>query len=410
MHLKWELVDLTQTPIELEGEPVTFNQRLPGGKVEVGRNAARRAELQLAIDDPESALVRPLETALRVTLVDGDDETLIFCGKVGTPETEAGAEGNTLTVPAVDPLGQLNTLLIRNSEITSEAGQEVEIWTPVSFGGGIGDTLDQSQAAWGLVNLVTGHGIREGTLPVAPGLYLGYQPGSSIGEALVQLCELWGSIDFELAPVLASDGTLCELNTFYPRQGSDKSATVNFVFGADPQTAVDFSHTENGEITNRLIVFPTGIGGSISFGRMDEHTESIEKYGPYEQLITPESFTAASLRGLLERVDAHFGASPTPIDFFTVTPAPEQADGWDDGPPKFGPDGDYWVGDTIACEAHLPGRDPLELKGQITDATLTENASGQLQTSIDCSPSSSSDGWESHSLRLWLPNEEGEAA
>ena len=60
MHLKWELVDLKQGAIEVGGDPVDFDKRLPGSKVEVGLNSARRATLLLAPDDPVRSAVLPV--------------------------------------------------------------------------------------------------------------------------------------------------------------------------------------------------------------------------------------------------------------------------------------------------------------------------------------------------------------
>lgn len=418
MHLGWELLNLDQTPVELGGDPVTFDGRQAGGKVEIGVNSVRKAELPLSLDDPVRDLITPLDKLLRVRLYGDSWSEIIFQGKI-IPESSGSAEGGVVSVSAVDPLAQLNALLIRSASIVGGK----EIWDVVKLGQSfiLFPNSAQSDIVWGLVSSVTGHGVKKGTLaPEAPSMEMEYEAGGSIGETITQLCELAGSIDFELVPVEASDGTICELNTYYPHQGTDKTSTVKFVYGAAPESAVAFTHSPGGEIVNRVIFLSVlaGLGGSNdATSAIYENKDSIEAYGPYEQIVDMHSVTAAGLGAWFQSGRQLIATKAFPIDYFSVTPAPELVDGGDpDGfgvPPVFGPgpDADYWVGDTIAVEAHRPGdAEPLALEGRITDATLTETASGQLTVSIDCAPEPSDTDITERPLEIRVPNADGEAA
>jgi hypothetical protein len=413
MYLDFELCDRNQNVL------TRLDNRRPGGWVEVGLDAARRGFCPLSLEDSAYAQAAAVETLLRVTLRGpGEFAKTLFIGRVIIPEQGSSEDEEQLGLNAVDPFFQLERSLIR-----SVAGA---VWNPVTFA-----ATDQSQIMWSLISGVAAndHGIVEGSLPASMNRDRTYVPGKEVGAALVEMSEVIGGPDFELEPV-AGEGTdtLARFNTFYPRQGSDKSADVVFVHGAAPYTASNFIHAPGGDgIVNRVVVVgapmneegeeETPLATFPSY--VAEHAASIAQYGVFEKVVQLEDVTeVATLRAHAEGIIA---ASAYPIPFFDFTASPEQADGGvvgsDGVPPRFGID--YWIGDTIACHAYLGAVsvdesgapldaegnpvEPLKVTGRITDAVITELESGQVAVKLSCSPEVKSEGITGEAITLLVP-------
>lgn len=403
MFLSWDLVDREQNVL------IRLDSRLEGGNTEIGLNGSRRAKCPLALDDPALGVATAMDSFLRVILK-GDDlpeDRPLFLGRVITPEETSVAEKPALNLVAIDPFLQLERTLIR-----SVVGTE---WDPVAFA-----ATDQAQIMWALIAMGSGHGIVEGDLPASVNRDRTYPPGKEAGAALVEMSEVIGGPDFELEPVIASDGTIARFNTFYPQQGSDLTDSVRFQHGGEAEDAPGFSYSPTGEgLCNRVLVIGAPVNSegegeapyAFHYGYVAEDAASIAQYGAFEKREQAEDVTeAATLQAHAEAIVAG-SAYPTP--FFDFTAAPEKVDG-ETGlgiPPIFGKD--YWLGDTIHVDAYENGADPARgddpthaLDGRITDATVTELASGQIQVKSSCAPAISAAGVTGQAVIVKVPTTE----
>jgi hypothetical protein len=237
MRLDWELVDLRQRLL------TRLDSRKAGSQVELGVNKMRTAKALLSLADDAREKARAIDTVLRVTLKGPNGFSRpLFIGRVVIPSRNAaGRDQQILELNALDPLHQLNNMLVR--KVTGSN------WEAMGFKG-----IDQSLIMWSLIESIGGHGVEKGSLPASQNRDRTYPPTKSIGEALLQMSEVINGPDFELEPVLSGDGTLCNFNTFHPRQGEDKSDTVKFVYRAAPRTATGFSYTPAGDdVINRVV-------------------------------------------------------------------------------------------------------------------------------------------------------------
>lgn len=394
MYLDWELCDLNQTVLtRLDG-------RRGGGRVELGLNAGRRAFCPLSMNDPALALADAIETVLRVTLRGPDSFSLpLFIGRVAIPERGSEAGKRELGLHALDPLFSLDRKLARVVKGS--------VWEAVTFA-----DKDQSQILWELIDAHEGHGIAEGDLPASVSRDRTYPPGKEVGQALVEMSEVISGPDFELEPVVASDGTLCRFNTHHPRQGADLSEGVVFVHGRTPHTAVGFRFSPGGEeIANRVLAIgaPREQEGESPFAEhpayLAEHDDSIDLYGEaFEKRLNFDDVVETAT--LESHAKAAVSAAAFPVPYFDFTAAPEYAGVDGEGvPPVFGVD--YWLGDTIAVEEYASSTDdPLHLEGRVTDAVVTERESGQIAVKVTCAPEVSSEGVTGEAVTLRVP--EGE--
>lgn len=400
MHLDWELCDLQQNVL------TRLDNRKGGGWVELAINKGRRAFCPLSLDDPARELAQAIKTVLRVTMKDealeGGSQPL-FIGRVTIPDKASEAQKHELGLYASDPLFHLWRKLIR-----SVSGST---WNPKSFTG-----KDQSLLLWELIAAFSDHGIVKGDLAAASiSRDRTYAPGKELGEALEQMAEVIGGPDFELEPVIASDGTLGQFNTFYPRQGEDKSDDVRFVFRNLGEDVLSFHESPGGEeIANRVVVMgaPNNQEGESSAvavhpAYVAEHKGSIESHeGTFERREQLDDVKEiATLKAHAEGLVAAL-AYPTP--YFDFVAAPEQFEGetGEGVPPRLGID--YWFGDTIGLEAHLgeEGDDPTVLTGRVTDGKITERASGQLDVQNTCAPEISSTGISGEAITMVVPQDE----
>jgi hypothetical protein len=407
MYLDFELTDRNQKVL------TRLDNRRAGGRVEIGLNAARRGFCPLSLEDPAYAHADAVETLLRVTLKGPEEFSLpLFIGRNIIPEQGESEEGEQLGLNAVDPFFQLERALIRKV-----VGL---VWEAVVFTG-----TDQSQIMWSLIEAATTHGIIKGDLPASINRDRTYVPGKEVGPAVLEMSEVIGGPDFELEPVIASDGTLAQFNTFDPRQGTDKSADVIFVEGAAPFTATGFTFAPGGDgIVNRVVVIGAPLneeGVETPFATFPayvaQHAASIAQYGVFEQIIQLEDVVEGAT--LKAHAEAFIAANAVPIPYFDFVSAyePVEDEVGAGVPPAFGVD--YWIGDTIGCHAYLGATRlndagepvdaegnlivPLELTGRVTDATVLETESGQLQVKLTCAPEVKSEGISGEVVTLKIP-------
>ena len=395
MHLDFELCDLEQNVLtRLDG-------RKAGGWIELGVNRMRRSFCPLSLDDSARELAKAISTVLRITLKGPEDFSMpLFIGRVVIPDKAADAQKFDLGLYALDPLFHLEKKLIR-----SAAGST---WNPKTFAG-----KDQALIMWELLAAFEDHGVAKGSIPTSINRDRTYAPGKEVGEALIEMAEVIGGPDFELEPVIASDGTLCNFNTFYPHQGEDKSDEVVFVFRGAGEDAVSFHEAPGGEeIANRVLVVgaPNNSEGESSPiathpAHLAEHLGSIEDHeGEFERReqlddVKEGATLKAHAEGLLAQT-----AYPTPYFDFTVAPEQYEEETGEGVPPRFGVD--YWLGDTIKVEAFLGGDEPEELIGRVIDAKVAERESGQIAVELTCAPEVSTTGITGKALTLNVP--EGE--
>ena len=407
MYLDLELTDRNQNVLtRLDG-------RRPGARVEIGLNAARRGFCPLSLEDPAYDHADPVKTILRATLKGGAEDKMLLNGRIIIPEQGVTEDGEALGLNAVDPLFQLDRALIRKVSGST--------WEAKTF-----SATDQSQVMWSLIEAASTHGIIKGDLPASINRDRTYIPGKEVGPALVEMSEVIGGPDFELEPVMASDGTLCRFNTYYPRQGTDKSNDVVFTIGAPPYTATGFQFAPGGdEIVNRVLVIGAPLNNEgeeeqpfATFpAYVAEHKASIAQYGLFEQVVQLEDVVEGTT--LKAHAEAVVAANAAPIPYFDFVTAFERfSDEVGAGvPPIFGED--YWLGDTIGVRAYLGTArlndldepvnaagdliDPLALTGRITDAVITETENGLLQVKSTCAPEVSSVGISGGPVTLKVP-------
>jgi hypothetical protein len=397
VHLDFELCDLDQAVL------TRLDQRRAGGWVELGLCAGRRGFCPLSLDDEARELATAIDTVLRITLKGPEEFSRpLFIGRVIIPERQRGTEGQSLGLTASDPYFHMERKLAR--EVSGAT------WKALAFA-----AKDQSQIMWSLIaSVVADHGVVQGSLPASVNRDRTYAPGKEIGQALLEMSEVIGGPDFEFAPVLASDGTLAEFNTFYPRQGSDLSDSVVFECGGGEESATGLIYSPGGEeICNAFLAIgaPQDQEGESPFAThpayFAKHAESIDELDQFEKREQLDDVT--ELATLKAYAEGSVATTAYPIPYFDFIAAPEQyEDEAGEGvPPIFGVG--YWLGDTIKVLDHDALDDdgePLELTGRVTDAKVTERESGQIEVKVTCAPEVSSAGVSGEALTLQVP--EGE--
>ena len=396
MYLDFDLTDLEQTVL------TRLDQRNAGGYADLGLCRMRQGFCPLSLDDDAREMATAIDTALRITLKDSEGFSLpLFIGRVVIPERNRSGDGQTLGLNASDPFFHLERKLVR--EVSGAT------WKPRTFTG-----KDQSQIMWSLIaSVAADHGVVEGSLPASLNRDRTYAPSKEIGQALVEMSEVIDGPDFELAPVLATDGTLVEFNTYHPRQGADLTDSVIFESGGGLRTATALTYSPAGE---RLCNAFLAVGApkdqesetpeALHPSYFAKHAVSIAKYGQFEEREQLDDVKEAAT--LKAHAEAAVAAAAYPIPYFDFTAAPEQyeEETGEGMPPRFGID--YWLGDTITILDYDDGEDdePLELTGRVTDAKVTERASGQIEVKVTCAPELSSAGITGEALTLLVP--EGE--
>lgn len=368
--MTWELCDLSQTVL------ANLIDRKPSAKVDIARHVARSGQVQLSLDDPALPLVSVGDTVLRCTLPGWTDP--LFVGKVSQLQDAYDQSGQVVaTVNALDPLAQL----AREVVMFWDAFSGYYTWTAYTG-------VNQALILWQIVNLAAGRGVGiiQGATPGAPALTMTLPVGTTLADAIMSVCQRFDAVEFELTPSAAGGGTLAVLNVYYPRQGSDKSATLKLQLGVDDTdnlTALSYTQSLDGMI-NRANVIGDAAGiyttGGIDYPTHSvyraEHAASIAQYGVWE---SSESLAGVTDNSVLQAVaKATVAANALPLDEFAVTLD-------QDAPIEFSPDGDFWIGDTVALQAELP-QETLSANGRVSGASFIEMVTGDVGVAVSCEP------------------------
>jgi hypothetical protein len=373
--LTWELTDLRQNVI------ATLDDRDAGAQVTVGRNVARTATLGLDLDDPAAQLASVGETLLRC-LAPGWSRPL-FVGRVIQADISYNGQSADLKLSAADPLYHLERCLVFGTAAMSPAAE-----TFITY---FSDTDPSTMIASLIASTAdNGHGIVTGSLDTsAANLKLGFPAGMTVAEAIRSIAGLDGAPEFELAPVAAGDGTLAELNTYHPHQGTDKSAEIVLRIGSgveDELLGFEVSPSMAG-FTNRYVTIgdaPPGATATSSISGSSKvyprhpayrasHQGLIDRYGVWE---STESLPGSAVSSLLLKVArAAVAANANVLTGYRVTLDPDLA-------PTFAPEGDFWLGDTVGVEVTTPGGRVLDYTGRVASASLTEAENGDVLTDL----------------------------
>lgn len=368
--LSWSLTDLSQSP------KASLLNRF-GGQVTIGRSDRRTAQVTISPEDAAAAEVSALDRLLCVWL----DEAPIFKGRLTVPlngDPAGGGEGS-ITLYAQDPAFQLERNFIR-SLATQTGVDQSEIMARIV------ENVDPSVYGY------PSHGVKRGSLPATVNRDRTYADGTQAWQALVDMSALIGGIDFELEPFDGGGQRFVRLNT-YASQGSDKSASVALEYETGSFNAQGFTVQPGGDqVINQF----TAAGQAETDDTTGEQlpapayvascVDSMSKYGVFAGF---EALTDVTEPGTLAAYAALTVARYAyPIDNFTIVPGPEEgayAGQYPDSvPPRFAPDGDYWIGDTIAVRAEKPNGS-YDLKGRVDAATFSEDEDGAVSVSLTLS-------------------------
>jgi hypothetical protein len=377
--LRWEITDRNQQVL------ATLFDR-SGGQVTLERNGGRSAQVTIALDDPAAlkALV-PLGRLIRVWM-DGLENPL-FIGRLTQP-TFGDAAGNgeggaTVTLNALDPKSHLEKCFTKGLAATPYTD------------------LDQSEIAARLIESANAnrHGIVRGNLPLTVERDRTYFDGTQVWEALVQLSEVIDGMDFEFAPVAATDGTMVRFNTF-AEQGTLRPAIFEYGFGR--HNVGGFTYEPAGyDVVNKATAvgafIASDLGAGLAPARVAESPASQALYGGVFESF--EVFPDVS--GTIDRSNTTLEnkalevvrRNAFAIEYFDIVTPPEPgSEGWGDGldftgerfgtPPAFGTD--YWIGDRIT--ARIRRNIKVDITGRVEAATVSEDDQGNVSVTTTCAP------------------------
>lgn len=375
-----------------------------GGQVSIALNGQRTARVTVSLEDEAVRRIYPLATMLKVYY----GEKLLLHGPLTVPSFRAGTQAPGET--SMEGVGAVELAAVDASHyLTKFHAHGLER---------MDDVLQAQIMARLMEHADASHGIIRGTLD-SGGVKRDrhYPDGKNIWEAIVELSAVNRGPDFELEPLDREDGVRAQLNTFFPRQGTNKHDTVILEYGLGRMNAADFRYEPDGtQVVNRYILSGQAINGKVAKAYRADQLESQQLFGMHQLMeARPDINRVKTLR---EHAEGFVAAHAFPIDYFDVTPAVEQggaAFGYRRDPltgeilwlgeayaipPRFGPgpDFDYWIGDTIAVHARLgpvpdwdhpevhPSID-LPLRGRITDATIMEiDQEGNVMVDLTCAP------------------------
>lgn len=380
MAWTWKLCDLEQTVL------AELDDRYAGGRVEIGRHTARLASGEIAWSDDAADLITTGDTVLQIT----DDlwTDPVFVGRINTNTIQVNADAESISFTAADPLPLLGQRIVRES-----ASFDV----PTTVTGFIwGEPSVASQPA-DLLNYLIFHfaddvGIDIGTLPGgATARTFTFPLGSSVLDSFLSVTGLDDSVEFELTPTLATDGTLVTLNAYYPNQGTDLSNTVSLRVGIDDaDNLTDFAWEEAlADQVNRHLavgdVIGTATRGGLEFPLhhvyIAESPASVAQYGALESSSSASGVMEQTVLEDLAKAVVKSNAYPVASLGGTLDPTLDF---------DFSPDGDFWIGDTVLLAAGLP-QETLLLTGRVATASLTEDENGEIEVAVSCEPEPADD-------------------
>jgi hypothetical protein len=370
--------------------------------LQVAPNDIRTGTVTVSIEDPVVPLVASMATRLKAWL----NGYIVLNAPVFLPnhECSAGGQAGTLTISATDNL-RLATAFTRG--FAEQVGvDQSEIMARLMEAADA--TADEKAAG------VLGHGILRGVLAASVLRDRTYYDLTGIWEALLNMTQVIDGPDFELEPLDREDGIFAKLNTFYPKQGSDRSDSVTLEYGVGATNASGFGWQPSGEqLCNRFICAgETPEGSPTTPAWLSENMESQRVYGIYEG--NEVDTEVSEVQTLKEKADNVIATRAFPLDFVAVQPAiqePGRNEVEFGMAPRFGPptdpDADFWLGDTIGIVAR-EGELSKTLTGRAVVATLsTADDAGNVAVAVGFSPPDNSAGVTGEEIALVLgpPNQ-----
>lgn len=401
MFFTWEICHDT-------GERKGFILDRQEGEVTVALNDQRTCSVKANLEDTVSNLIRPGRTRMKVrcNIRTGLADNFLLCNNlIQNPQSD----GAYVDIPAVCP--SIRLLNASHAAYPTD-GSPPPAWDPVD--------LDRSELLWELIDrcdqrrrdrqdeldldpmnttIIPPIGIIQGTLASAGDVQpRNFADGQITWDELKNYADLSGWPDFELNPLdNIGNYDVAELNTFLPKQGTDRTGAIILEYGhnlsADPD---GFQYEPSGvDLCNRVAFI-----GRNRRGYVAEDTISINRYGIWQG--HDQQLNTKDMAKLEEHAKAYVAKHCFHINYVNVVPAVEQggtARGWHRDalgnwtslgaqeyavPPVFAPTdqgGDYWLGDTITVrakdqftidvEADQAGPD-TDFRARVTGATFTE--------------------------------------
>lgn len=401
--LTWELCDLSQNV--LGGGPITTHAE--GANVAIGRHVARTATLTLDYDDAFARLATVGNQVLRCTPAGWTDPA--FIGRVIGHDIAYDGDSAELKLSAADPLAHLEACLVASTASMTPAAETFKTYFA---------TTDPSTMMSQLISAcaANGHGIIDGTLDsTAADLKLGFPFGQTVADALRSIAGLDSMPEFEIKPFVALTGTLAKLNTYYPRQGTDKSGTINLRLGQSSATdellGFEMAPSMSG-VVNRHVVIGDAPDGSLASSSVSgtlknyplhpasraSHAASIATYGVWETSEGASGTTDPSILAAVAK--ASVAANVNPITNFKVTLDPDNA-------PTFGPQGAFWMGDLITVTITTPQGNVLVLVGRVAAASLTQAENGDVLVDLILEPQDDPAGVSTSAINVVVDSTEG---
>lgn len=395
--LTWKLCNLLGQ--QLTGGRLDY--RLPGGRVNVGCNVKQSASVTLSTEDPAAPLVYPLYTVLKVLL----DDVPLFTGICLKPRFNLQAKA--VQINAVDQVHRLEHLFV--GQRADGAGLPGAVsWNPWRW-----------EAKWPTYMIyhllahvrptaaeisagVQGHGIIMDYTEQGSTRNRDFTPGAQIWRSMMDFTESDDAVDLHMQALDETNGNLNKLVAYYPRMGTDKSASVIFHAGHGRHNATDFTwEPDGGVVVNRATITGQTVEGDPQRAARADQPESQEAFGQYGSFESkPDTLDQSVLNEFAQGAVSTLG---WPQDFFSFIPAQDDGSGYSRDaitgvwtklpgqygkPPRFGPgpNHDYWLGDTIGCIARdKPGLN-VKLAGRVSDGTFTELEDGSLAVEIAATP------------------------
>lgn len=421
MHLTWAICNR-------EGREWGWLWDREGGEVSVGLNTARNAVVSTSLEERPAEWIHPSKSRCKVFCHPeahdpGAGGYLLHNGLILNPRSV----GDRVEIPSVDQSCRLlagNPSILPTTAEQADPALRTSLWTPVE--------LKDSELMWELIdrtdrrqrqlnledpdspNPVPSCGIIQGNLADSfkvRSTRIG--DGKTTWDALTGIATRDHSPDFELEPLDREDGVHAQLNTYYPRQGSDRRDDVILEYGVN--VPGNFDYEPSGiDLCNRFVAYGEAFAGGIAPVYVAENRESMGRYGVWQR---EEQFSTQDIDKLADIAHDWVALHAFQINYVDVIPAVEiggTAKGFDRDaqgnlvelddefmvPPRFGPrvglGFDYWIGDTITVRAkdqfqfHVdkdqPGPD-TDLYVRVTDARFQEvDAAGNVAVALTLAP------------------------
>lgn len=391
---------------DTNGRQIGSLNRRQGAKVTVGLRQRRTATVDVSFEDPSAGKVEPVRSVLKARFM-GDP---LFTGRILRPQFRG--RDRIVTMPAFDPGYQLEFAFLgmwpySGGLVGHEPGLDfrlvdvdqseimarlIEYADPSDWNESL---LDENQ-----LEGIPRHGLVRGNLTPTRTRTREYDLGKQIQEAVEQLGEVIGAVDWEYEPVDRDDGTFAQLNTYFPWQGEDRRERVVWEYNCGMNNVADFTHDPSGDMLRNRSVWAgrreESTGGRLQPIVWRNNRMSELQFGVWGRFVGDPDITTEETLG--EHADDDVSNYAWTIDFFTFTPATDDGEGWvrtgSGGwektnerygrPFRFAPSGDFWIGDVIKIIARDRPALDVELEGRVVGGTINELPNGAIVPEIVC--------------------------